>query len=211
MRNEEIPGDKNSSFQWFRKRFMISLAGSVITREKRSANDFQKIDCDDAIKKAANKYVDLTWKVKGDGDDLDIAYCNRNRNCQVIKNSLEDERILVLDIFNGTLSIKRSSPQKKNHSVSLLCVVEKDTGTQYTQEVKIYYSLMCKLRLFFKLSRSGPLELFVRYVTVAMKEMNVNNNNNNNNDNSDNKKNNSYSNVNNNNNNNNNNNKLITT
>lgn len=125
---------------------MISLAGSVISREKRSANDFQKIDCDGAIKKAENKYVDLTWKVKGDGDD--IAYCNGNSgNCGVIKNSLEDERIQVLNISNGTLSIKRSSPQTKIHSVSLLCVVEKDTGTQYTQEVKIYYSLMCKFSL----------------------------------------------------------------
>ena len=71
MRNEEIPGDKNSSFQRFRKRFMISLAGSVITREKRSANDLQKIDCDDAIKKAGNKYVDLSWKVKGGGDNIE--------------------------------------------------------------------------------------------------------------------------------------------
>ena len=124
---------------------MISLAGSVITREKRSANDFQKIDCDGAIKKAENKYVDLTWKVKGDGDD--IAYCNGNGNCDVMKNSLEDEKIQVLNISNGTLSIKRSSPQTKSHSVSLLCVVEKDTGTQYTQEVKIYYSLMCKFSL----------------------------------------------------------------
>ena len=147
MRNEEIPGDKNSSFQRFRKRFMISLAGSVITREKRSANDFQKIDCDDAIKKAANKYVDLTWKLKGDGDR--IAYCNRNKSCHVIKNSLEDKRIQVLDISSGTLSIKRSSPQRKSHSVSLLCIVETDTDI-YTREVKIYYSLMCKLRLFFK-------------------------------------------------------------
>ena len=149
MRNEEIPGDKNSSFQRLRKRFMISLAGSVITREKRSANDFQKIDCDDAIKKAGNKYVDLTWKVKGDGDK--IAYCNRDRNCHVIKNLLEDKRIQVLYISNGTLSIKRSSPQKKSHSVSLLCVVETDTGV-HTKEVTIYYSLMCKLRLFFKLN-----------------------------------------------------------
>ena len=128
---------------------MISLAGSVITREKRSANDLQKIDCDDAIKKAGNKYVDLTWKVNGDGDN--IAYCNSDRNCHVIKNSLEDERIQVLDIYNGILSIKRSSPQRKSHSVGLLCVVETDTDT-YTQEVKIYYSLMCKLRLFFKLN-----------------------------------------------------------
>ena len=142
-----IPGDKNSSFQRFRKRFMISLAGSVITREKRSANDFQKLDCDDAIKKAANKYLELTWKAKGDGHD--IAYCNRTRNCHVIKNSLEDERIQVLDISKGTLSIKLSSPQKKSHSVSLLCVVETEAGQMYTQEVKIYYSLMCKLRLFF--------------------------------------------------------------
>ena len=133
------------------KRFMISLAGSVITRKKRSANDFQKIDCDNAIKKAANKYVDLTWKVKGDGDNLDIAYCNSDRDCHVIKNSLEDKRIQVLDISNGTLSIKRSSPQRKSHSVSLLCTVETGTGV-YTQEVKIYYSLMCKLRLFFKLN-----------------------------------------------------------
>ena len=130
---------------------MISLAGSVITREKRSANDFQKLDCDDAIKKAANKYLELTWKTKGDGDD--IAYCNRTRNCHVIKNSLEDERIQVLDISKGTLSIKLSSPQKKSHSVSLLCVVETEAGQIYTQEVKIYYSLMCKLRLlFFKLN-----------------------------------------------------------
>ena len=130
---------------------MISLAGSVITREKRSANDFQKLDCDDAIKKAANKYLELTWKAKGDGDD--IAYCNRTRNCHVIKNSLEDERIQVLDISKGTLSIKLSSPQKKSHSVSLLCVVETEAGQIYTQEVKIYYSLMCKLRLlFFKLN-----------------------------------------------------------
>ena len=151
MRNEEIPGDKNSSFQRFRKRFIISLAGSVITREKRSANDFQKIDCDDAIKKAANKYLDLTWKVKGDGDNLDIAYCNRNGNCHVIKNSLEDERIQVLNISNGTLRIKRSSPQRKSHSVSLLCIVETDTGV-HTQEVTIYYSLTCKFRLFFKLN-----------------------------------------------------------
>ena len=128
---------------------MISLAGSVITREKRSANGLQKIDCDDAIMKAGNKYVDLTWKVKEDGDK--IAYCNRNRNCHVIKNSLEDKRIQVLNISNGTLSIKRSSPQRKSHSVSLLCIVETDTGI-YTQEVKIYYSLMCKLRLFFKLN-----------------------------------------------------------
>ena len=130
---------------------MISLAGFVITRERRSANDVQKIDCDDAIKKAANEYLDLTWKVKGDGDNLDIAYCNRNRSCHVIKNSLEDERIQVLGISDGTLSIKRSSPQKKSHSVSLLCVVETDTGI-HTHEVKIYYSLMCKLRLFFKLN-----------------------------------------------------------
>ena len=149
MRNEEIPGDKNSSIQRFRKRFMISLAGSVLAPEKRSANDFQKIDCDDAIKKAANKYVDLSWTVNGDGDR--IASCNRNRNCLVIKNSLEDERIQVLDISNGTLSIKRSSPQRKSHSVSLLCIVETDTDI-YPQEVKIYYSLMCKLRLFFKLN-----------------------------------------------------------
>ena len=149
MRNEEIPGDKNSSFQRFRKRFMISLAGSVINREKRSANDLQKIDCDDAIKEAGNKYVDLSWKVKGDGDK--IAYCNRNRNCQVIKDSLEDKRIQVLDIFKGTLSIKRSTLQRKSHNVSLLCIVETDTGI-YTQEVTIYYSLMCKLRLFFKLN-----------------------------------------------------------
>ena len=146
MRNEEIPGDKNSSFQRFRKRFMISLAGSVITRKKRSANDLRKIDCDDAIMKAGNKYVDLTWKVKEDRDK--IAYCNSNRNCHVIKNSLEDKRIQVLDICNGTLSIKRSSPQRKSHSVSLLCIVETDTGV-HTQEVTIYYSLMCKLRLFF--------------------------------------------------------------
>ena len=130
---------------------MISLAGSVITREKRSANDFQKIDCDDAIRKAANKFMDLTWKVKGDGDNLDIAYCNRNWNCEVIKNLLEYGRIQVLDISKGTLSIKRSSPQRKSHSVSLLCIVETNTGI-YTHEVKIYYSLMCKLRLFFKLS-----------------------------------------------------------
>ena len=126
---------------------MISLAGSVITREKRYANDFQKLDCDDAIKKAANKYLELTWKVKGDGDD--IAYCDRTRNCHVIKNSLEDERIQVLDISKGTLSIKRSSPQKKSHSFSLLCLVETEAGTLYSQEVKIYHSLMCKLRLFF--------------------------------------------------------------
>ena len=131
---------------------MISLAGSVITREKRSANDFQNIDCDDAIKKAANKFIDLTWKVKGDGDNLDFAYCNGNGNCQVIKNLLDYGRIQVLYISKGTLRIKRPSPQSKNHSVSLLCIVETDTGTQYTQEVKIYYSLMCKLRLFFKLS-----------------------------------------------------------
>ena len=130
---------------------MISLAGSVITREKRSANDFQKIDCDDAIKKAANKYVDLTWKVKGDGDNIDIAYCNSDSDCHVIQNSLEDERIQVLDISNGTLSIKRSSPQSKSHSVSLLCTVETDTDI-YTHEVKIYYSIMCKLKLCFKLS-----------------------------------------------------------
>ena len=128
---------------------MISLAGSVINWEKRSANDLQKIDCDDAIKEAGNKYVDLSWKVKGDGDK--IAYCNRNRNCQVIKDSLEDKRIQVLDIFKGTLSIKRSTLQRKSHSVSLLCIVETDTGI-YTQEVTIYYSLMCKLRLFFKLN-----------------------------------------------------------
>ena len=128
---------------------MISLAGSVITREKRSANDFQKIDCDDAIKKAADKFIDLTWKVKGDGDNL--AYCNRNRSCHVIKNSLEYGRIQVLDISKGTLSIRRSSPQRKSHSASLLCIVETDTSI-YTHEVKIYYSLMCKLRLFFKLS-----------------------------------------------------------
>ena len=151
MRNQEIPGDKNSSIQRFRKRFIISLPGSVITREKRSANDFQKIDCDGAIKKAANKYVDLTWKVKGDGDNLNIAYCNRDGNCHVIKNSLEDERIQVLDISNGTLSITRSSPQRKSHNVSLLCVVETDMGI-YLQEVTIYYSLMRKLRLFFKLN-----------------------------------------------------------
>ena len=170
---------------------MISLAGSVITREKRSANDFQKLDCDDAIKKAANMYLGLTWIVKGDGDD--VAYCNRSMNCHVIKNWLEYGWIQVLDISKGTLSIKRPSPQKMSHSVSLLCVVEKDTGTQYTQEAKIYYSLMCKLRLFFKLSRSGPIELFMRFVTVAIKIINVNYNNN-----SYNKNNNSYNNVNNN-------------
>ena len=147
---------------------MISLAGSVITRGKRSANDFQKIECDDAIKKAGNKYVDLTWKAKGDGDN--IAYCNRNRSCHVIKNSLEDKRIQVLDISDGTLSIKRSSPQKKSRSVSLLCVVEKDTGTQYTQEVKIYYSLMCKMRLFF--IELGPIYRALHVIAYCCSEKN---------------------------------------
>ena len=135
---------------------MISLAGSVITREKRSANDVQKIDCDEAIKKAA-KYLELTWKVKGEGDDQYIAYCNSNRNCHVNKKLLEDKRIEVLDInSNGTLSIKRSSRQKRSHSISLLCIVETTTFTVHIREVKIYYSLACKLRLLFKLNYIEP-------------------------------------------------------
>ena len=131
---------------------MISLAGSVITREKRSANDFQKIDCDGAIKAAANKFTYLEWKVKGDRDNLLFAYCNGNENCHVIKNSLDYGRIQVLYISKGTLRIKRPSPQSKNDSVTLLCIVESDTSRVHIQEVKIYYSVMCKLRLFFKLS-----------------------------------------------------------
>ena len=75
-----------------------------------------------------------------------IGYCNRNK-CWTFKSFLEDKSIEVLGISKGTLSIKRTLPQKiAGQTVIFVCEVH---TTDYNvdisvSEAKIIYPLECK-------------------------------------------------------------------
>ena len=123
--------------------FMTYFTGSAITRQERSIRgDIQTLDCD-AIKKDPSKYYEMYWKVKGAEV---IGYCNYERKCWETKSQpLEDKSIQVLNISSGTLSIKRTLPQKTTgHYVTIQCQVHTTDNKVHISEVKIAYSLECK-------------------------------------------------------------------
>ncbi|CAH3146094.1 unnamed protein product, partial [Porites evermanni] len=66
--------------------------------------------------------------------------------CGTSKSFLEDKRIQVLGISKGTLSIKRTLPQKMTgQTVTFVCEVHTtDYGDVRVSEAKIIYSLECK-------------------------------------------------------------------
>ena len=78
--------------------------------------------------------------MKGSGDV--IGYCKRNK-CRT--GFLEDKRIQVLGIsLKGTLSIKRTLPQKiPGQTVIFVCEVY-TTDNVRVSEAKIIYPLECK-------------------------------------------------------------------
>ena len=121
------------------------FSGSVIKRQERSIrdeDDIQTLDCA-AIEKDRSKFKELFWKVEGSEDA--IAYCNRNK-CGTSKSFLEDKRIHVLGIsLKGTLSIKRTLPQKiPGQTVTFVCEVHTTDYKLRISEAKIIYSLECK-------------------------------------------------------------------
>ena len=81
-----------------------------------------------------------------EGSEDNIVYCNRNK-CGTPKRFLEDKRIHVLGIsLEGTLSIKRTLPQKiPGQTVTFVCEVHTtDIDDVRVSEAKIIYSLECK-------------------------------------------------------------------
>ena len=79
--------------------------------------------------------------MKGSGDV--IGYCERHK-CKTSKGFLEDKRIQVLGISKGTLSIKRTLPQKiPGQTVIFVCEVH-TTDNVRVSEAKIIYPLECK-------------------------------------------------------------------
>ena len=120
------------------------FSGSIIKRQERSIRDegdIQTLDCA-AIKRDRSKFKELFWKVKGSEDA--IAYCNGNK-CGTLKRFLEDKRIQVLDISKGTLSLKRTLPQKiPGQTVTFVCEVHTTDNNVRVSEAKIIYSLECK-------------------------------------------------------------------
>ena len=74
-----------------------------------------------------------------------IGYCNSNE-CGTSESFLEDKRIQVLGISKGTLSIKRTLPQKvPGQTVTFVCEVHTtDNDDVRVSEAKIIYSLECK-------------------------------------------------------------------
>ena len=119
------------------------FSGSVIKRQERSIRDegdIQTLECA-AIEKDRSKFEELFWKVEGSV----IGYCNRNK-CGTSKSFLEDKRIQVLGISKGTLSIKRTLPQKMTgQTVTFVCEVHTtDYDDVRVSEAKIIYSLECK-------------------------------------------------------------------
>ena len=65
--------------------------------------------------------------------------------CSKSKSSLEDNRIQVLNISNGTLNIKRTLPQKTaGHTVTFVCEVSTTDNKVHLSEAKITYSSECK-------------------------------------------------------------------
>ena len=81
-----------------------------------------------------------------EGSEDAIGYCNRNK-CGTPKSFLEDKRIHVLGIsLEGTLSIKRTLPQKiPGQTVTFVCEVHTtDNDDVRVSEAKIIYSLECK-------------------------------------------------------------------
>lgn len=121
------------------------FSGSVIKRQERSIRDegdIQTLDCA-GIEKDRSKFKELFWKVKGSKDAF--AYCNRNK-CGTSTRFLEDKRIQVLGISKGTLSIKRTLPQKiPGQTVTFVCEVHTtDHDDVRVSEAKIIYSLECK-------------------------------------------------------------------
>ena len=124
--------------------FMTYFTGSGITRQERSIRgDIQTLDCD-AIKRDPSKYLEMYWKIKG--AEGDIGYCNSERKCWKNKSQLlKDKSIQVLNISSGTLSIKRTLPQKtKGHYVTIECVVHTTDNRIHISQVKVAYSLECK-------------------------------------------------------------------
>ena len=107
------------------------------------SGDIQTLDCD-AIKKDPSKYDEMYWRVKG--VDGDIGYCNRDRKCWETKSQLlEHKRIQVIGISSGTLSIKRTLPQKKpGYTVTFTCEVFTTDKKVHISEVTIVYSLESK-------------------------------------------------------------------
>lgn len=120
------------------------FSGSVIKRQERSIRDegdIQTLDCA-AIEKDRSKFKELFWKVKG--SEVVIGYCNRNK-CGTSKSFLEDKKIQVLGISKGTLSIKRTLPQKiPGQTVTFVCEVHTTDHDVRVSEAKIIYSLECK-------------------------------------------------------------------
>ena len=77
------------------------------------------------------------------GSEDVIGYCNRN-NCGTSKSFLEDKKIQVLGISKGTLSIKRTLPQKiPGQTVTFVCEVH-TTDNVRVSKAKIIYPLECK-------------------------------------------------------------------
>ena len=115
--------------------FMTYFTGSAITRQERSIRgDIQTLDCD-AIKKDPSKYYEMYWTVKGAEQ---IGYCNPKRECWKTISFLEDKSIQVLNISSGTLSIKRTLPQKTTgHTVTITCDVHTTDNKIHVSEVKI--------------------------------------------------------------------------
>ena len=79
-----------------------------------------------------------------EGSEDAIGYCDRNK-CGTFNNFLEDNRIQVLGISKGTLSIKRTLPQKiPGQTVTFVCEVHTTDNNVRVSEAKIIYSLECK-------------------------------------------------------------------
>ena len=80
-----------------------------------------------------------------EGSEDAIGYCNRNK-CGTPKSFLEDKTIHVLGIsLEGTLSIKRTLPQKiPGQTVTFVCEVHTTDYKVRTSEAKIIYFLECK-------------------------------------------------------------------
>ena len=121
--------------------FMTYFTGSAITRQERSIRVYiQTLECD-AFKKNLSKYYEMYWRVKGAEE---IGYCTTAGKCWKTKSQpLEDKSIQVLNVSSGTLSIKRTLPQKTTgHNVNIQCEVHTTDNRVHVYEAKIAYS--CK-------------------------------------------------------------------
>ena len=99
----------------------------------------------DAIKTYPSNYFEMYWKVKG-GDE--IGYCNSARQCWRMRSQLlEDERIQVVSISSGTLSIKQTFLEESKETriaVTFTCDVHNSDNKKDISDATSVYSFKCK-------------------------------------------------------------------